>query len=245
MSDLEFVRAEWPAPAHIHAVTSTRRGGVSSGTYAGLNLAMHVGDEQACVNTNRHRVNAALALPAAPLWLRQVHGTRLVAARRHQRDTEADAIVSTAPQQVLAILTADCVPILLCNQDGTELAAVHAGWRGLYADIITAVVNSLRSTPSELIAWMGPAISVHHYEVGTTLRARFLARDRGLANAFSERGARCYADLKMIARHQFEQCGVRDVFSTDDCTFADPARFFSYRRDGETGRIATLIWRPS
>ena len=233
---------DWPAPPGVRALVSTRAGGVSTGHYASLNLATHVGDDPAAVAANRERLRTACALPAAPRWMNQVHGTQLIeAAASGAEIPTADAAFTSRPGVVCAVLTADCLPILLCDRAGTTVAAVHAGWRGLAAGIIASTLATLPPA-AELLAWIGPGIGPQHYQVGSELRAQFLAQDPAHAAAFAARDGAWYADLAGLAARQLRQAGVGGVFPSGLCTYADPAQFFSFRRHAVCGRIASLIW---
>ncbi len=238
----EFIRPDWPAPTHVHALITTRSGGVSSGPYANLNLGDHVGDDPATVAENRRRLRAAL--PADPVWLRQVHGKRCVDAAQTTTDNEADAAWTNVPGTVCAVLTADCLPILLCDDRGTVVAAAHAGWRGLAAGVIEATVRSMNTPGERLMAWLGPAIGPQHFEVGDEVRACFAAHDPQANAAFVPQGGgkwRC--DLYQLARQRLNALGISRIAGADFCTVRDAGRFYSYRRDGVTGRMASLIWR--
>lgn len=239
----EWIRAEWPAPAGIIAGTTTRRGGVSDGNYRSMNLGDHVGDDAACVAENRRRFVAGCGLDAEPDWLTQVHGTAVrVAGNAAPR--EADAAVAREPGATVAVLTADCLPMLLCADSGDEIAAIHAGWRGLAAGVVGATLANMRTPPGRLLAWFGPAISQPAFEVGDEVRAAFVAGDAGAKACFlpNERG-RWQADLYALARRQLEAAGVGGVHGGGLCTVGDSERFFSYRRDGQCGRMATFIHR--
>lgn len=240
---MEFIRPNWPAPKSVHAITTTRVGGVSDGSYASLNLGDHVGDELDRVRTNRARVREALSLQAQPLWLRQVHGTRVVEVGRADEGTEADGSIATASGGVCAVLTADCLPILLCNRAGTRVAALHAGWRGLAAGIVEAGVRAMQVPGASLLAWLGPAISGAAYEVGDEVHDTFVESSAGAAAAFtpSPRG-RWMVDLYALARLRLSAMDVAAVYGGEYCTAREKERFFSYRRDGTTGRMASLIW---
>ncbi len=240
-SALEWVRPDWPAPARVRAVTTTRKGGFSLLPYQGLNLAQHVGDDPGAVQRNREHVRAALRLPREPAWLRQVHGCGVAPAG--VPDCTADAVVARVPGQVCAVLTADCLPLLLCDRQGTRVAAVHAGWRGLAAGVIEAALERLGGEPRDLLAWLGPAIGPNAFEVGGEVRETFLARDAGAATAFvPTRPGHWLADLYALARRRLQRQGLGFVGGGNYCTVRDHERFFSYRRDGETGRMASLIW---
>ena len=240
---MEWLEADWSAPPWVRAISTTRRGGTSRGPYAGLNLGDHVGDDATCVAANRERLRLGLGLPAAPHWLRQVHGCAVALAHEPAADCEADAMVARGPGQVCAVLTADCLPILLCDRAGTRVAAVHAGWRGLAAGVIEAALARLGAPPESLLAWLGPAIGPGAFEVGAEVRACFLAGDGQAAAAFVPLGqGQWLADLPLLAHHRLAKLGVRDVRGAGLCTFQDAGRFYSYRRDGVTGRMASLVW---
>jgi len=236
---------QWPIPERVMAVTTTRVGGVSGGPYAGLNLADHVGDDQAAVLANRNWLRQQLALPDEPCWLAQSHSTRVVAAARSPAPQTADGAYSRIPGEVCAVLTADCLPLLLSNAAGTEVAAVHCGWRGLSGGIIEACLGQMGSPAEQCLAWLGPTIGAAVYEVGAEVRTAFLRHDPACGGAFKPVGAgRWLADLGSLASHRLRQCGVTQIFGGEICSFQD-ARFYSYRRDGVTGRMASLIWiRP-
>ena len=238
-----WIEADWPAPAGIIAGTTTRRGGASEGAYRSMNLGAHVGDEPERVAANRERFVAEFGLGAEPDWLTQVHGT----AVRITGDTtpvEADAAIGQGVGATVAVLTADCLPILLCADDGGEVAAVHAGWRGLAAGIVAATVTRMRTRPERLLAWLGPAISQPAFEVGDEVREAFVAADPGAQACFqpNERG-RWQADLYRLAGRKLGAAGVGAVFGGGLCTFGDAERFFSYRRDGQCGRMASFVHR--
>jgi len=238
---IPLVTPDWPAPPGVGACVTTRDGGTSLPPYASLNLATHVGDAPAAVARNRRRLAEALALPSPPRWLSQVHGTLCVDAATAADGVEADAAFATRAGVVCAILTADCLPVLLCDRDGTRVAAVHAGWRGLYGGVLAAAVRALAVAPDTLLAWVGPGIGVDAYAVGASLRAQFIAQDATLGECFAQRGAAWHADLGAIAARQLAAAGLRTIHRHAACTFED-ARFYSYRRDGVTGRFASLIW---
>jgi len=235
---------DWPAPAVVRALTTIRAGGHSRAPFDGLNLGLGVGDDAAAVRANRALLRTRAELPSAPLWLRQVHGSRVVhAASGVARAARADACVARAPHQVCAVLTADCLPILLCDRAGSRIAAAHAGWRGLAAGVLEATVIALATPPAELLAWIGPAIGGDAYEVGNVVRETLLAQDPATGHAFTrnQRG-RWQCDLVEVARRRLMGLGVAFVAGGNWCTAGDRARFFSYRRDRRTGRMVTLIW---
>jgi len=237
------LRPDWPAPGHVHAATSTRTGGVSDGPWASLNLAAHVQDDPAAVRENRRRLRQALDLPAEPLWLTQVHGT-VIATGHNTPGCEADGSYTDQAGTVCAVLTADCLPVLLCDRDGRELAAVHAGWRGLAGGVLEAALARFSAPPEQLLAWLGPAIGPAAFEVGAEVRAAFLDEDPGAEAAFRPvRPGHWLADLYSLARRRLARCGVTAVYGGGLCTWQDAGRFYSYRREPVTGRMATLIWR--
>ena len=246
MADRELVLIEpdWPAPPQVRAVATTRRGGLSSPPWDSLNLGIHVQDAPDAVRANRQRLTDGLGLPAEPLWLNQVHGSRLVDAARASAGVEADGAVAVVPGAVCVVQTADCLPVLLCDRHGRAVAALHAGWRGLAGGIIEQGVAALaaRGIPSEsLLAWLGPAIGPAAYEVGGDVRERFTRPADQAAFAPNERG-RWQLDLYHLARTRLAAAGVSDCFGGDHCTHAEADSFFSHRRDGRCGRQAALIW---
>ncbi len=237
----DFIVPQWPAPANVRALVTTRAGGVSIGPYASLNLAMHVGDDAAAVAENRRRLRAHL--PAEPLWLSQVHGTRVVDAAVAAPGTEADAAFSQAKRVVCAVQTADCLPVLLCDEAGTAVATAHAGWRGLAGGVLEAAVRAMDVPPGRLMAWLGPAIGPRAFEVGGEVRAAFLAHSPDAAAAFgAKENGKWLADLYRLATQRLHALGVMRVFGGGFCTYDEAARFYSFRRDKSTGRMAALIW---
>lgn len=237
-----ILRPDWDVPRSVVAGCTTRCGGVSRGVYASLNLAAHVGDDPAAVAENRRRLRDSLGLADEPVWLEQVHGSRVVTARPGGVPPRADGSVTRESRVVCAVLTADCLPVLLASRRGGEVAAVHAGWRGLADGVLAAALKAMRSSADELSAWIGPAIGQAAFEVGDEVRERFLAREPGDAAFFAANArGRWQADLSGIARRELESAGVR-VFGAALCTHADSERFFSYRRDGECGRMASFVF---
>ncbi len=240
---LTFISPDWPAPTNVRAFSTTRAGGVSRGPYASFNLGDHVGDDPAAVARNRELLRAALQLPAEPVWLRQVHGTRVIDAAQEDAHGEADGAWSAQPGAVCAVLTADCLPVVLCDRTGTRVAALHAGWRGLAAGVIEQGVRALGGAPDELLAWLGPAIGPRAFEVGPEVRTAFVSHDAAAAGAFAPGGdGRYLADLYALARLRLGALGVTGIHGGGFCTVTDRERFFSFRRDGSCGRMATLIW---
>jgi YfiH family protein len=242
----DWIIPDWPALPTVRAVSTTRAGGVSRGPYRSMNPADHVDDAPAAVAANRDRLAEVLRLPAAPAWLRQVHGTRVVDAAGVNMPAEADASWTDRTGVVCVVLTADCLPVLLSDRRGRCVAAVHAGWRGLAAGVIEAAVGALPVDSSDLLAWLGPAIGPHAFSVGEEVRDTFMAHDPQAGTAFTA-GADggLQADLYRLARQRLTAAGVTDVYGGHWCTYSDPERFFSYRRDGVSGRMASLIWLVS
>lgn len=246
MSGLKWIKADWPAPPGIVAGTTCRQGGESTALYRSLNLAAHVGDDQAAVAANRRRFVSSCGLPQEPKWLTQVHGTRAVRAEEVGDGTQADAVLTGAADTVCAVLTADCLPVLFASSDGAEVAAAHAGWRGLCDGVLEQTIASMSAAPSRLMAWMGPAISKEAFEVGDEVRQRFLAKDPAAGSLFGKnpRG-RWQADLYGLATLRLRNAGILEIYGGGRCTFREGDAFFSYRRDGQCGRMATFIFRDS
>lgn len=242
-----WIDADWPAPAGVRGLTTLRSGaGVSRPPFDRLNLGLRCGDDPADALRNRALLAQWLALPSGPHWLSQVHGTavlRLDTAAQAGDEPVADAAVTSRPGVVLAILTADCLPVLLAARDGSEIAAAHAGWRGLAAGMLEATVAAMQAPAAGLMAWLGPAAGPEAYEIGEEVRDAFLQRDAGAASAFvATRPGHWRVDLYALARQRLAACGVTQVSGGQRCTLSEPARFFSHRRDGRSGRMATLAW---
>jgi polyphenol oxidase len=244
---VQLIAADWPAVG-VLAGTSTRAGGVSAGAYASLNLGAHVGDEAAAVAENRRRLVAGLALVEEPRWLAQVHGVEVVRTDSPAfmaGPPAADAVICHDGDAVLGILTADCLPVLLCDTETPDIAAIHCGWRSLAGGIIEATVGLLEGGTGGVLAWLGPAISQPAFEVGDEVRDLFLAGIEGASGCFVQNArGRWQADLYALARLYLARAGIQRVYGGGLCTFDDPDRFYSYRRDGPCGRMATLIARP-
>lgn len=240
---LEFITPEWSAPATVRAYTTTRRGGISQAPYDSFNLAEHVGDDPQAVAANRALLRTALKLPNEPIWLQQVHGIHTVPAEIENLNCCADAVFTTEINQVCVVMTADCLPVLFCDTAGTRVAAAHAGWRGLAAGILETTVRTLAVPPQEILAWLGPAIGAQAFEVGEEVRETFIAHLPQAAQAFQPtRPHHWQADLYLLARQRLQHLGLTRIYGGNHCTYTDKARFYSYRRDKTTGRMATLIW---
>jgi YfiH family protein len=232
---------EWPAPAHVRALVTTRLGGVSGGPYASFNLSYRVGDDEAAVHENRRRLRTWL--PAEPRWLRQVHGAVVVEADGVTAPVDADAAVTCNPGVVCAISVADCIPVLFCNRAGTVAGAAHAGWRGLAGGVLENTVAALGCAPADLMAWLGPGIGPTAFEVGADVVDAFVARDDGAGVAFRPHAeGKWLCDLFLLARRRLAALGISAVSGGDRCTYREPGQFFSYRRDRATGRMAALLW---
>ena len=243
MIEPEFILPDWPAPASVRVAVTTRAGGVSHAPYDTFNLGTHVGDDPAVVRANRARLRAALAFPAEPVWLKQVHGVAVVDAAQGGVEPEADGAFAAQSGAVCVVLTADCLPVLLCNRAGTKVAALHAGWRGLAGGVIEAGVKAMGVPGNELFAWLGPAIGPQTFEVGPEVHTAFMEQDAQAAQAFrAVREGKYLADIYQLARLRLQRLGVAAVYGGGFCTVAERERFFSYRRDGVTGRMASLIW---
>lgn len=240
----DWIVPDWPAPVNVKAFITTRAGGVSAGPYAGLNLGLRTGDDPVAVEVNRQRLRTAL--PAEPKWLRQVHGADVVDADTVPDMPEADAAVARAPHTVCAVLVADCIPVLLADRAGSAVAVAHAGWRGLARGVVERTIERLARPPGELLVYLGPGIGPGAFEVGADVREAFLGSDAAAEAAFTPRAAgKWMADLFLLARQRLARCGVRRIYGGGSCTHSDPRRYYSYRRDGATGRMAALIWRAS
>ena len=240
---MELLIPDWPAPRHVQAFMTTRAGGVSTGSYAGLNLGDHTGDDPAAVAQNRARLRTHL--PAEPCWLTQVHGHAVCRADDPAASRRADAAVARLSKVVCAVLTADCLPVLLCDLGGSAVAAAHAGWRGLAGGVLEAAVAAMDAPPRELMAWLGAAIGPQAFQVGEEVRAAFVADLPTCAQAFVPDAlpSKWRADIYQLARLHLARAGVTRVYGGGLCTVADAERFYSYRRDGVTGRMAAVIWR--
>lgn len=247
MSQLDFIIPNWPVPANVVALQTTRLGGVSSAPFDSLNLGAHVNDDPIAVAKNRQLLSPYL--PNEPVWVNQVHGIEVIDAAQSACLQNADASYTTKPNVVCVTMTADCLPVLLCDKAGTVVAAVHAGWRGLCDGVIEAAVNKLPVEHSEILAWLGPAIGPKAFEVGSEVRAQFIAKDAQAASAFQTNGNKWLGDIYQIARQRLNYLGVTQIYggsvNEDFCTYTDATRFYSFRRDDVTGRMASLIWLAS
>jgi len=237
----DWIVPDWPAPANIRALITTRAGGVSAGPYASLNLGLRTGDDARAVAANRDRLCATV--PAQPKWLRQVHGNGVVEADSLADMPEADAAVARRPGTVCAVLVADCVPVLLADHAGTTIGIAHAGWRGLSSGVIENTVMQMALAPRDLLAYLGPGIGPKAFEVGADVRDAFLSNEPRAQAAFTPCApGKWLADLFLLARQRLERVGITHVYGDGHCTYSDPLRFYSYRRESTTGRMAAVIW---
>ena len=238
---LETLFPAWPAPAGVHALQTLRGGGCSEAPWNSFNLGDHVGDLPEHVQSNRAALRRLL--PDEPLWLQQVHGIVAVNAENCPVLSMADASFTHKANQVCAVMTADCLPVLFCDHAGTVVAAAHAGWRGLLDGVLEQTVASMGVAPSEILAWLGPAIGPACFEVGDEVRAAFVAKSADANKAFATHTpGKWLANIYQLARQRLNRLGVTEISGGDACTFSAPEHYFSYRRDGVTGRMASLIW---
>lgn len=236
---LKLITPNWPAPSKVKAYTTTRKGGHSQAPYDSLNLGDHVDDDPKAVAANRATLRQLL--PAEPVWLKQVHSTKIVTAT--SSNCTADASMTTELNKVCVVLTADCLPVLFCDRAGTTVAAVHAGWRGLAGGILEATLQRFNNAPEDILVWLGPAIGPQAFEVGAEVREAFTDYLPEATQAFKAKGTGHWlADLYLLARQRLAHKSVINVFGGEFCTYTDAEHFYSYRRDKITGRMASLIW---
>lgn len=242
MDSRSWISAQWPAPAHVHAGTTTRFGGVSVAPYDSLNFALHVGDDSESVATNRQQLKEYLKLPNEPHWLTQIHGCDV--STDDVMTHEADACMTQIAGRVCVVMTADCLPVLITDRQGSCVAAVHAGWRGLEQKTIVQTIEKMPVKSQDLLVWLGPAIGANAFEVGEEVRDQFLKQDQSYAEAFAagKREGKWLLDIYRLARHQLAALNVRGIYGGDRCTYQDVQRFYSFRRNKVTGRMASLIW---
>ncbi len=241
-SNLNFISPGKPLAPGVRVVSTCRAGGVSQGVYHSLNLGGFCDDDASLVQTNRARLLRSLKLDVEPVWLQQVHGTDIVNASQARDDEMADGIYSESAKAVCAITTADCLPIVLASSDGGQIMAIHAGWRGLAAGIIERAVTTFSCQPRDLRVWIGPGIGSAAFEIGNEVRQAL----QGPAEAYrpsEQNTVRWMANLPVLAKQRFAELDVTAVQASGLCTYTEVDRFFSFRRDGQTGRMATLIWK--
>ncbi len=240
----QWIVPRWPAPPQVRALVTTRDGGVSTGPHASMNLGLRSDDDPAAVAENRARLQRLL--PQPPRWLAQEHGSTVVDADRLEDVPQADASVASRPGTVCAIMVADCLPVLLTDRAGSCVGAAHAGWRGLAGGVIASTVARMPAAPAELIAWIGPGIGPDAFEVGDDVLEAFCAAAPERRSAFRPlRPGKWLCDLPALARRALQDAGVAEIHGGDLCTYSDARRFYSYRRDRVTGRMAALIWRET
>lgn len=237
-----FIVPNWPAPANVHAVCTTKQGGYSTAPFAHLNLATHVQDDTHAVARNRAWLSEQLHLPNPPMWLNQIHSTTIVPHQGQLVSPTADAAYTTQSEAVCAVLTADCLPVLMCNQAGTQVAAVHAGWRGLSQGILSKSIATFANPTSDMLVFLGPAICQPAFTVGEDVFRHFVDRDPDMKQGFVQQDNHYFADLYQLARLELAKLGVQQIFQSHHCTYRDQDLFFSYRRTQQTGRQASLIW---
>ena len=237
-----FFTAEWPAPANVRTLITTRNGGISEGAYRSLNLGSHVGDNAGHVQHNRATIQAHIDAPV--VYLNQIHGTTVVQASEHiGRPPDADAAVDRTGTAACAVMTADCLPVLFCDRAGTVVAAAHAGWRGLAGGILQNTIAAMNTPAAEIMAYLGPAIGSDAFEVGQDVYDAFTAQTREAAQAFEPIGANKYlADIYALARLVLQREGIHLIYGGGRCTVLERDTFFSYRREKQTGRMASIIW---
>ncbi|MTC72591.1 purine nucleoside phosphorylase YfiH [Providencia sp. wls1914] len=234
---------DWPQPKNISTCSTTRAGGVSLPPFDSLNLGDHVEDLPEAVSENRHRLEKLAQLPQQPVWLEQVHGTHVLHLTGSEiKNRQADAVYTNQVGQVCAIMTADCLPVLFFSRDGKEVAAAHAGWRGLCNGVLENTLAAFNAQPSDIMAWMGPAIGPERFEVGVEVKQAFTHQSADLADAFTPYNDKFLANIYLLARKKLQAAGVSAIYGGEFCTVSDENRFFSYRREGRTGRMASLIW---
>jgi len=251
----DYIIPNWPAPENVRACITTRAGGVSVGAYASNNFGTHVGDSRTEVEKNREALCKHLRLDKTPQWLEQVHGIKIVAAKSDDLVRTADASFSTETGQACVVMTADCLPIFLCDTSApknraSQVAVLHCGWRSLAKGICAKAIQKFSCAPQQLMAYLGPAISQKHFEVGVDVLEAFFKSARSaehadaIASAFipGQRPLHFYADIYELARAELKSLGVDAIYGGDYCTYEQAERFYSYRRDGVTGRMAHLIW---
>ncbi|WP_456379282.1 peptidoglycan editing factor PgeF [Thiolapillus sp.] len=237
----DWIVPDWPAPARVRVLSTTRRGGFSPPPWDSFNLGDHVGDSPDLVARNRARLVADAHLPAEPLWMEQIHGCEVLSSGDHR--CRGDARFSNKPGEICTVMTADCLPVLLCDIQGTAVAAVHAGWRGLAGGVLEQALRCFHQPASAIMAWLGPAIGPAAFAVGDEVREAFLRQQAGAEAAFESCAqGKWLADIYELARQRLYARGVTQVHGGGFCTYTDAEHFFSYRRDGRTGRMASLIW---
>lgn len=242
---MEHLQPDWNCLPHVHAFTTCRQGGVSQPPFDSFNLGNHVGDDKSAVETNRTLLVNHFNLPHMPLFLTQTHSTKVISLPYEGHDLEADAVYTNHPNQVCLVMTADCLPVLFTNKQGNEVAAAHAGWRGLCDGILESTVSCFQCPPEDIIAWFGPAIGATAFQVGKEVVEQFIAKDAQAAQAFvadPNEEQKYLGNLYQIATQRLNALGIHQISGGEHCTYVEKDRFFSFRRDERTGRMASLIW---
>lgn len=243
MAKPEFIIPNWPAPDAVNAYSTTRRGGASLPPFDSFNFGTHVGDNMDAVAQNRQHLIHALSLPSSPHWLNQVHGTQVIHTDQWESGCDADACYSKQIEQVCTIMTADCLPVLFCDKSGTQVAAAHAGWRGLLNGVLEQTLAQFTGPKANIMAWLGPAIGPEQFEVGNAVFEAFAQQNNDNNDAFTRIDAdHLLANIYALAIKRLHRAGVTAIYGGDRCTVTEQQSFFSYRRDGRTGRMASLIW---
>lgn len=238
-----YITPDWPAPNNVKALVTTRNTGVSNHPYKSFNLALHVGDNPAHVLENRHKLQQLTGAQLRFQWLNQVHGNKIIQAAPSCGEQTADAIYTHKSEMVCAVLTADCLPVFFCDSQGSQVALAHAGWRGLATGILENTIDTFSIPTSDLLVWLGPAIGPQKFEVGDDVRNTYLSISKEFSKAFLPiKHGYWYADIYMLATIKLNMCGVEAIYGGKYCTFTDQNLFYSYRKEGVTGRMASLIW---
>ena len=237
-----WIQADWPTPNHVKAGTSIRIGGYSHPPYNESNLSLNVGDEPKKVKKNRVKLLTNLGIDTEPVWLKQEHSKKILSVDEKPIDIKADGSYTTKKNRVCVVTTADCVPILFCNNEGTKIAAIHAGWKGICMGIINNTIK-IFDCPESVFVWIGPCISKKYYEIGEDVYSNFLNYSDSLENSFEKNGAQRWScSLNNIVKTLLKNSGIKKIYDCGLCTYELNDLFFSYRRDGNTGRTATMIW---
>jgi len=246
---MQLIKPNWAAPAHIHAYSTTRQGGVSQGEFLGLNLGQHVGDDPEHVANNRLLLTNHFNKAPNFCWLNQTHSTELIKLTNNTpQNVNADASWADSSQRTCVVMTADCLPILITNKQGSFVAAIHAGWRGLCDGIVEKtlhrICNELALSTDDLLVWLGPCIGPEFFEVGDDVRDQFIQQNPLADDAFiaAETTGKWFANLHQLTKLRLTEFDGVNISESELCTFNDPELFYSYRRDGKTGRLATFIW---
>lgn len=238
---MQFLKPNWNAPASILGLTTTREGGISLPPFHSFNVGDHVGDNNEHTVNNRQILQTHLKLPSSPEWLKQTHSTNAIIVEE-TTSREADAAITREKNRVLAIMTADCLPIILCDNQGQEIAAIHAGWRGLCNGIVEATLEKMLTIRENIMAWIGPGICKKCFEVGHEVAENFYNNYPFTKNTFETNNDKYYGNLALIAEKILNSAGVDQVYQSNECTYELKDKYFSYRREQETGRMVTLIW---